>query len=133
MPVPGFLASLSLDGNDITLEVTTTPLERTKNILNKSVMANTGQMESIPGLESGALRITGFLSQAEHNAMEVTWAKDVPVAFLLSVEEGLTTDASWAGFITLGTFSVNPVEDGLWEFALDGETSGPVPYTPSAP
>jgi hypothetical protein len=133
MTIQGFLASLTLDGNDISQQVATTPLDRTKGLLSKAVMDGSGVAQSIPGVESGTLAVSGFLSQAEHNAMELTWAKDVPVAFVLEVEEGLTTDALWTGLVTLTSFTVNPQEDGLWEFSISGDTSGATVYTPSAP
>jgi hypothetical protein len=133
MAVQGFLASLTLDGNDITQQVSTTPLDRTKGVLTKTVMDGTGVAQSIPGVQAGTLAVTGFLSQAEHNAMEVTWAKDDPVPFVLTVEEGLATDAVWTGLVTLTSFTVNPQEDGLWEFSISGDTSGATVYTPSAP
>ena len=132
-PIQGFLASLSIDGLDITQEVMSVPLGRSKSVLNKSVMDNTGASQSIPGMESGTLSIDGFLSSVEHNALEVTWAKDVAVAFVLTADEGGSTDPSWAGFVTLSSFTVEPREDGVWQFSLSGDLSGPVVYTPAAP
>jgi len=131
--VQGFLAQLTLDGTDITNTVMSTPLSRSRTILNKAVMDGSGDTQSIPGLRSGDLSVSGILSQAEHNSLEVTYAKDVPVPFILTVTEGLTTDASWAGLVTLGDLTVDPVGDGMWEFQLSGDTSGAVTYTPSAP
>ena len=128
----GFLANLELDGLDITTNVQSTPLTRTKGTLNKAVQDNSGEMQSIPGMSSGTLNVTGWLDTDEHNALEVTWAKDVAVPFKLTVEAGLTTDPGWSGDVTLTSFEVAPVEDGLWTFSLSGDTSGVVTYTPSA-
>ena len=128
----GFLASLVLDLLDITTNVQSTPLTRTKGTLNKAVQDNSGEMQSIPGMSSGTLNVTGWLDTDEHNALEVTWAKDVAVPFVLTVAAGLTTDPGWAGDVTLTSFEVAPVEDGLWTFSLSGDTSGVVTYTPSA-
>ena len=130
--VQGFLASLTLDGTDITNQVSATPLNRTKAVLNKATQDGTGSMQSIPGMSSGTLQVSGFLSQVEHNALEITWAKDDPVPFVLTVEEGLTTDASCSGLVTLSSFDVSPSGDGAWEFSLNGDISGSVAYTPAA-
>ena len=131
--VQGFLAELTLDGINITDQVVSTPFARTKTALAKGVMDGSGVMQSIPGPESGSLDVSGFLSQAEWNAMEVTWAKDVPVSFNLAVIEGITTDAEWSGLVTLTGLTVDPVGDGLWSFELTGDTSGVTTYTPSTP
>jgi len=131
--VQGFLAQLDLDGTDITNTVMSTPLSRSKTELNKGVMDGSGVMQSIPGMSSGGLSVSGILSQAEWNAMEATWAKTVPVSFTLTVVEGLTTDTSWTGDVTLTSLQVDPVGDGMWEFSLEGSTSGVVTVTPSVP
>ncbi len=131
--VQGFLANLVLDGNDITNRVTATPLARSKDLLSKNVMDGIGDAFNIPGISSGSLNVSGYISQAELNNLEVSWAKDVPVSFVLTVAEGLGTDSSWAGDVTLGTFDVEPVGDGMWEFTLSGDTDGPILFTPSVP
>lgn len=130
--VPGFLANLTLDGNAIITEVQSTPLTQTRTALSKGVMDGTPDPASIGGKEGGTLNIRGFVSQEEWNLIEVTWDKNVPVPFILTVTEGLVTDAAWAGEVTLTTKTVDPVEDGAWEFSLDGDISGPVTFTPSA-
>ena len=89
----GFLADLSLDGLDITTNVQSTPLTRTKGTLNKAVQDNLGEMQSIPGMSSGTLNVTGWLDTDEHNALEVTWAKDVAVVLAGPAERQHTNRA----------------------------------------
>ena len=127
----GFLADIELDGSDYTGITVTVPLTRTKGSLNKATQDGTGDMVVIPGMESGSLSISGFVDEPLHNALETTWAKDDAVPFKLTVLSGLTTDAEWSGNVVLLSLTVQPQEDGLWEFTCDGETSGAVTYTPS--
>ena len=127
----GFLADITLDGSDYTNVTVTVPLTRTKGSLNKATQDGTGNMVVIPGMESGSLSLPGFSDDALHNTLEATWAKGDAVPFVLTVVRGLTTDAAWAGNVTLLSLTVQPQEDGLWEFTCDGETSGAVTYTPS--
>ena len=127
----GFLADIELDGVDYTGITVTVPPTRTKGSLNKATQDGTGDMVVIPGMESGSLSLTGFIDEPLHNSLEATWAKDGAVPFTLTVVNGLTTDAGWAGDVTLLSLTVQPQEDGLWEFTCDGETSGAVTYTPS--
>ena len=129
--IQGFLADIELDGVDYTGITVTVPLTRTKGSLNKATQDGTGQMAIIPGMESGSLSLTGFIDEPLHNSLEATWAKDDAVPFKLTVVSGLATDAEWTGDVVLLNLTVQPQEDGLWEFSCDGETSGPVTYTPS--
>lgn len=132
-PVPGMLAALTLDGNIITLVVNRPRLTRSKTSLDKSVMDGSGESVSIPGMKSGTIAIDGFIDQANLNLLEVSYAKDVPVAFVLELTEGLTTDASWSGNVTLGDYDIEAGPDDLWKFTLGGDTSGTVTFTPSTP
>ena len=122
--IQGFLASLELDGNVITLVTADVTLDETKTTLDKSVMDGTGQSSSIPGKKSGTLSINGHIDQANLALLEGTWAKDQPVPFKLVIEEGLgTTDSQWDGTITLTSFSKSTAADANWAFSLSGETT----------
>ena len=129
--VQGFLATLTLDTVDITLFVTDVSFDQTKTVLDKSVMDGTGNMDVIPGMESGTLGINGHIDQANLNALETSWAKDTVVPFVLTVAEGLGTDAAWTGNIAMSDFSKATTFDGNWAFSITGTTSGNVAYTPS--
>jgi len=131
--VQGFLATLTLDSNDITLFVTDVSFDQSKTALDKSVMDGSGDSTMIPGLQTGTMSINGHIDQANLNALETTWAKDTVVPFTLEVSEGLTTDAVWAGNLSMSDFSKSTTFDGNWAFSISGETSGAVTYTPSAP
>jgi len=133
MAIQGFLASLELDGLDITQQVVATPLQRTKGSLNKAVMDGTGSMLVLSGIESGSLRVTGFVSADEGAALEQTWAKSGEVPFVLTIESAATTPAAWSGKVVLTSFTIEPQESGLWDFSIDGDTTGPILYTPSTP
>ena len=131
--VQGFLAKLILDTVDVTLFVTDVSFDQAKTGLDKSVMDGTGDSVMLPGLSTGTLSINGHIDQANLNALETTWAKDVVVAFSLQIAEGLTTEAAWDGFIAMTDFSKSTTFDGNWAFSISGDTSGAVAYTPSAP
>ena len=131
--VQGFLATLTLDTNDITLFVTDVELAETRPSLDKSVMDGSGVSVTIPGKKNGTLSLTGHVDQANLNLLEVSWSKDVAVAFDLEISEGLTTDGKWVGTISLSDFTRGTVFDGNWSFSLSGDFAGAVTYTPSAP
>ena len=131
--VQGFLASITLDGNIVTLVSTDVSLDRSTTALVKNVMDGTGDSQMLPGLRSGTLALNGHVDQANLNLLEVTHAKNTVVPFIMEISEGLTTDGSYAGNISIAEFSVGSTFDGNWAFSLTGETSGAVTYTPSAP
>ena len=132
-PIQGFLATLTLDAVDITLFVTDFSFPRTRTILDKSVQDSSGQSASIPGKESGTLSINGLVDQANQNALELSWAKTVPVSFVFGPTEGLTTDFTYTGLVTLGDITLDVAGDSNWAFSLSGETSGATVFVPSAP
>ncbi len=129
--VQGFLATLTLDTVDITLFVTDVSFDQSKTALDKSVMDSSGDSVMLPGLQTGTLSINGHIDQANLNALETSWAKDTAVAFTLEVNEGLATDAEWAGNIAMSDFTKATTFDGNWAFSISGDTSGAVTYTPS--
>jgi len=128
--IQGYLASLTLDGNDITLVTADVSMSESKTVLNKSVMDGSGEASSIPGMFSGSLSINGHIDQENLNLLEESWAKQVPVTFTLTIDQWLTTDGSWTGTITLSTFTKATAADSNWSFTLSGETIG-VTFTPS--
>ena len=133
MATQGFLATLELDGNDISLVVTDYSLDRTKTILDKSVQDRSGYSASIPGKQSGTLSLDARLDTVNLSLLEASWAKAATVPFVLEVTEGNATDASWAGELTMGDISVGGSFGDQWAVSLSGDTSGPVTFTPVAP
>ena len=117
----------------ITLFLTDYSLDRSKTALDKSVMDGTGESAMLPGMNSGSLSMNGHVDQANLNLLEISYAKDVPVTFLLKIVEGLTADASYAGSLSISSFQVGTNFDGNWAFSLSGDTSGAVVYSASAP
>ncbi len=131
--IQGFLAELTLDGNVITLVTADVSFSEAKTSLDKSVMDSSGVSQTIPGMTSGALSITGHIDQANLNLLEASWAKDVAVNFLLVINEGLTTDGQWSGIVALDSFTRETSADRNWAFSLSGVTSTATIFTPSAP
>jgi hypothetical protein len=125
-PVQGFLASISIDGNVITGSVENFNLDRTKNVLNKATMNGSPVGKKIPGSQTGTLSSDGLIDQANMTLLEASWAKETEVAFVLTNEEGATTDMVWSGNVVLGDLSLNVVSTDVWRFSLSAETSGVV-------
>ena len=129
--VQGFLASIVIDGNDTTPITVDFTLTRGKTSLDKSVMDSSGEPKSIPGMATGNLAFTGHISQAELNTLEVSYAKSVAVPFVITIEQGLGTDASYAGAFTWDSFDVDTSAEDNWGFSASGPLDGAVTFTPS--
>ena len=131
--VQGFLATLLIDGNDTTPITVDFTLDRTKAELDKSAMDGTGFANSIPGLQSGTIAFSGHISQAELNVLEVSYEKDTTIAFGITIDEGLGTDAIYSGKFSFNDFSVDTSVEGNWAFTAGGPTDGLITFTPSVP
>jgi hypothetical protein len=129
--IQGFLATITVDGVDQTLIIETGGLARTKTVLSKGSMDGTGFMKSIPGPTSGTLNIAGHIQALNLNDLEFAYAKDVPVAFTMTIEAfAVTTDPSYSGTVVISEFNVETTADGNWSYTLTGETSGVIAYVP---
>ena len=131
--VQGFLASITLDTNDVTFVSADVTIDEVRNALDKSVMDSSGDSQMLPGKKSYSLVINGHVQQSGLNLLEASWAKDVSVAFLLTITEGLGTDGAYAGFVALNAFTKETAADGNWAFSIGGEGDGALVFTPSVP
>jgi len=133
--VQGFLVTLTLDGNDITVQCTNLSLDRAKAALKKSTMDGTGSPTYLPGEETGVFDIAGSVIPGATNieALETTWAKQVEVPFIIDVGDGATIEAgTYTGNTLLNTFNVVTAPDDTWTFDISGDT-GKITYTAPTP
>ena len=128
--VQGFLAVITIDGNDITASVEAFSLDESKSVLEKATMNGSPYNDTIPGNITGTLSMNGDIDQANLALLQASWAKDTEVVFAVSVLEGATTDSLWSGLLTLGDFTRETSGDSKWTFSLSGTTSKDIVYTP---
>ena len=130
--VQGFLATISIDGVDITASVENFDLSETRNALRKPTMKGSPDVDALPGIRgAGTLSFDGLIDQLNLNDLQVAWAKDVVVAFsIATVEAAVATNTLWAGFLAMDSFTRNTAGDDLWRFSMAGTISGAVTHTP---
>ena len=128
--VQGFLATISIDTQDITAMVEALSVGETKSVLEKPTMDGSPFSKTIPGNVTGTLSLNGDIDQENLNKLEASWLKDTEVAFVVSVTEGAGTDAVWTGSLVLGDFTRETSGDSKWTFTLSGTSSGQTVYTP---
>jgi hypothetical protein len=133
--IPGFLVTLTLDGNVITALCTNLGLERSKASMKKSVMDGTGSPTFLPGEETGAFAIIGSVIEGATNieALETTWSKAVEVPFIIDVGDGATIEAGiYTGDTLLNEFNIATDPADTWTFDINGDT-GKITYTAPTP
>jgi hypothetical protein len=77
------------------------------------------------------LNNAGHIKALNLNDLEIAYAKDVPVAFTMTIEAGaVTDDPSYSGTVVISDYNVETTADNNWSFTLTGETSGVIAYVP---
>jgi len=128
--IPGFAATITIDGIDQTLVIENGGLTRTRSVLSKGSMDGTGYTKSIPGPVTGTVDINGHIDQLVLNDLETAWDKG-EVPFVMEISEGRTQDAFYTMALVLSQFNVATTEAGNWAFTLSGQTTGEIPFTPA--
>ena len=129
MDIQGFLCTLTLDGEDITVLLNDLSLSRAKNVMSKPTMDGTGVPQQLVGNKTGTLSMNGQVDTAGQAGLETSWAKDASVAFSLVVGDGATIKAgTYTGAVVLSAFDIDTAASDSFNFALSGETAGVV-YT----
>jgi len=126
--IAGFEAVVELDGNTITLYLNDASVDRTKTVQSKATMNGTGVPVKLVVQKDATVSLSGQVDEAGQEILEATFAKDIPVAFKLTVGDGTAIHAGdYAGDVTLEGSTVSTSADGSWDFTLSG--SGWLDYT----
>ncbi len=136
--VPGYQAEIIFDvgGSDADLTVVGNVLSMdfTKNVLPKPVFGQQWR-NSASGQISGSVSCSGHVSVEILPLLLPLVELETPIDFTIYVgTEGGGIDAGqYAGALVVGSLSVSDDAEGEWEFSIDGETDGPVLFTPPIP
>ena len=127
----GFYVTLTLDGTNITAQLESADLERSKAQLKKSTMDGNPGAEYLPGEQTSTLTMVGFIDEAGLNGLEQSFAKNIEVPYSLFVGDATESlDAGlYSGNVTLTRFTVRASGEEVWRFELDGQ-GGAATYTP---
>ena len=135
--IPGYLAEIQLTlpvatDVDLTVVGNVLSLDITKSVLPKPVFGQQWR-NSAAGQLSGAISAGGHLSVEIAGDLFDLIETQIPVEF--EIHAGDTTagiDAgTYTGEVVTGSLSISSDAEGEWEWTLDGETNGPVVFTPA--
>ena len=119
---------------DLTVVGNVLSLDITKSVLPKPVFGQQWR-NSAAGQLSGSLSAGGHLSVEIAGDLMAIIEVETPIPF--EIHAGDTTagiDAgTYVGEIVPGSLSISSDAEGEWEWTLDGETNGPIVFTPAVP
>ena len=127
--VQGFLATITLDSQDITAYLNDASFDRTKTVETKPTMDGTGIPLKLVTQKDGTLTLDGQVDTAGQSVLETIFAKDTPVAFVAIMGDGATIDAgTYSGDVTLSGETISTSASDTWNFTMTAE--GWLTFTP---
>ena len=136
--VPGYLAEIILDvggaDTDLTVVGNVLSMDFSKSVLPKPVFGQQWR-NSASGQISGSVSAGGHVSVETLPALLPLLELEAPIDFTIYVgTAGGAIDAGeYEGSLIVGSLSISDDAEGEWEFTIDGETNGPVAFTPPVP
>ena len=127
--IPGYIATLSVDGQVINQVTSDAGLNLVNETLDKTTLGVSHRVK-VPGLQDGSWSAQMHLDTASIVALQAAYDSTVAVTFVFRPGALGANDAGqWAGSCIIASFDVTGVVDDNWSLAIDAEiTSKPV-YT----
>ena len=128
--IPGYIATLSVDGQAINGFSSDATLTLNNEILDKTTLGVSERVK-IPGLQDGSWTAAMHLDTAGIVALQAAFASTTPVAFVFRAGAvGAPNDAGqYTGDCIIGDYEVTGSVDDNWSLNIDAEITGPVPFT----
>ena len=128
--IPGYVATLTINGSDLEVFSSDAALNLTTEVLNKTTL---GVVDAvfIPGLQGGTIDITMHTDTVGMVDIQAAYASTTEVAFVFRPGSLGALDAgSWAGVGILNDLTVGAAVDDNWATTISVQCSGPINYTP---
>lgn len=132
--IPGYMASISIDSEDLTVVGNVLSIDLTKGGLPKSVFGQQWR-NTASGQISGSISVSGHLSvEIAPLLMPLIEAETpIPIVVYMGDEGGAIDGGSNAGNIVVTGLSESADSEGEWEWTIEGELDGALVYTPPTP
>jgi len=135
--IPGYMAEIKVTipvATDIDLTVVGNVLgiDITKSVLPKPVFGQQWR-NSAAGQLSGSISAGGHLSVLIADDLMTIIETETPIPFEIHAGDTASgIDAgTYTGNVVPGSLSITADAEGEWEWTLDGETDGPIIFTPA--
>lgn len=132
--IPGFLATVTLNNENVSAIGSVVRLQKRRNGMTKPTFGNPWGF-TLGGQRIGAFSANGHVSAELAAALETMFEADAPIEFALQVGEGAgATDAGLhEGLCVITSYTIEANADGEWDWSIDAQTSGAITYTPASP
>lgn len=130
--IPGYLATVTINSDDITAIGSVFRLNMSRNVINKPHFGNAFN-DKISGKRNIAFSASGNISVEQAADLQAMFDSDAPIAFSLQVgaASGATDAGLYSGTCIVATYSIDVSGDGDFAWTIDAEASGTVTYTPA--
>ena len=129
--IPGYLATVTLNADNISAVGSVVSLTRTRNIMSKPVFGSP-YAYSLGGQKVGAFDASGHLSTENMADLEAAFISDAPIAFSLQIGDaaGATDAGLYSGNCVVGDYTIEASADGEFDWSISATTSGAVDLHP---
>jgi len=133
--IPGYLGTISIDGDDYTVVGNVLTLDGAKTTPRKPVFGQSAQ-DVISGQKAWSLSASGHVA-AEAPVVELfaAFSAEVPLDFIIQIGEagGVTDTGTLTGTLVISSLSISSDAEDEWTWSLSAEASGEVDHTPPTP
>ena len=130
--IPGYLATISVNGSAINIYSSDAALSLTNEVLDKTTLGVTDRT-FIPGLQTGSMDCTMHTDTAGIVDIQAAFAATSPVAFVFRPGALGTHDAGqYSGTAIITDMTHNGAVDDNWSTTISLQVTGGVTYTQPA-
>ena len=127
--IPGYISSLTVDGQTVEIYSSDATLSLTNETLDKTTLGVSNR-NYIVGLQDGSVSIDMHVDTASMALLQASYAKTVPVAFTFRPGAlGVNDAGQWDGTMIIESMDVNGSVDDNWSVSLSNQITGAVTYT----
>ena len=127
--MPGYLASVSIDGDALQSITASGTITRTKNVMTKAV-AGTQTPSVLAGIITGSLSISGHLSTEDIAKLNDAYVSNVALVYVFQIGDATAPDGgAYGGSLLIESLVFSFDVDDEWTFSLDAVLSGATTYT----
>lgn len=131
--IPGYLTTVTLNAQDVTLIGSVFRLSLGKSITVKKHFG-TPNTDRIAGKRDVTFSASGNIAAEKMAALNTMYELSVPFAFSLQVGDaaGATDAGLYSGLCLIGNLNLEVDADGDWAWSIDAGAHGAVTYAPAA-
>lgn len=127
--IPGYMAELSIDGDDLEANLASGTLTRNKNVMRKPV-AGEQSSYALAGLITGSISVSGHVSTEDIAKLNAAYVSNTALAYVFQIGDTTAPDGgAYGGDLLIESLSFAFDADDEWSFSMDCVMDGAATYT----